>query len=96
MVDINLVEGLRQIDPADYLVHVQRLDDNVDHPLGDSLGERLHRIGHVPPGGAQSVERIHGIKSMAAPVGGNRPMRAIRVTRFHTIQVICVRMLPHG
>ena len=43
-------------------VHVQGLDHEIDHPLGDALRQRLERVGHAFACRAQPVERIHGIK----------------------------------
>ncbi len=62
VVEVDAVECGGQVDLADDLVHVERLDDNVDHAFGDNLGERLHGVSDPPPSGAQSIERIHGCK----------------------------------
>ena len=41
------------------------MDDEIEHMLGDSLGELLQRVGHPLPGSAQPFQGFH-ITSMEA------------------------------
>ena len=61
-IDIDPVQDGVQVDLVQHGVHINRADDQPDHPFGNALGERFHRRGKPPAHRAQRRKRIHASK----------------------------------